>query len=189
MTMTDDDIGLQLRWRRDGADWELLYRARRMGRVVPDGRHPGMFRSPKSDGRKSDMSNLTWAKAAVMTEAIRELAWDLGRKAATDPSKCSANEGVNPPPGAPVTPDRAAATPMAPNYLAPLATLAPTTDTGVPVSPECYGMMSDGLKQLYAARDAQRDLMVAMLHEPERARQQTMAWLMADEPPPSTELH
>ena len=78
------------------------------------------------------------------------------------------------------------ATPAA-NYLAPLAKPAPTAD--VPVLPECYGMMSRGLKELYAARDAQRDLMVAMLHEPERARQQTMAWLMADEPSPSTELH
>ena len=92
MTMTDD-IGLQLRWRRDGADWELLCRARRMGRVVPDGRHPGMFRSPKSGGRKSDLSNLTWAKAAVMAEAIRELAWDLGRKAQPTPQNAQQMRG------------------------------------------------------------------------------------------------
>jgi hypothetical protein len=80
-----------------------------------------------------------------------------------------------------------AATP-APNYLAPLAAPRPKAEA-LPVSPECYGMMSNGLQALYAERDAKRDLVVAMLHEPERRRQQTLAWLMADAPSPSTELH
>jgi hypothetical protein len=65
------------------------------------------------------------------------------------------------------------------NYLAPLAKLAPKAEADVPVLLECYGMMSDGLKALYAERDAKRDLMVAMLGEPERAKQQMIEMLSA----------
>ena len=46
----------QLKWQRDGDEWVLLYRRRRMGRVVPDRANPGMYRSLKS-GDFSDISN------------------------------------------------------------------------------------------------------------------------------------
>ena len=38
----------QLKWTREGDAWILLYRRRRMGRVVPDKDHQGMWRSVKS---------------------------------------------------------------------------------------------------------------------------------------------
>ena len=47
----------------------------RMGRVVPDKDHPGMWRSVKSNGR-SDLANLSWAKDAVLAQAARELAYE-----------------------------------------------------------------------------------------------------------------
>ena len=84
-------IRSKLQWKRDGADWILLCGKRRMGRVVPDGQWPDMFRSTKSGGRLSDMANLTLSKSAVFEEAMRELEWD----AAHTPAKCPVNEGVN----------------------------------------------------------------------------------------------
>ena len=56
-------------------------------------------------------------------------------------------------------------------------------------APGWYACMSNGFQALCAERDAKRDLMVAMLGEPERARQQTLAWLMADAPSPSRSRH
>jgi hypothetical protein len=41
-----------------------------------------MWRSPKSGERMSDMANISWAKDAIMGEAIRELAWDACQQAA-----------------------------------------------------------------------------------------------------------
>jgi hypothetical protein len=49
--------------------------------------------------------------------------------------------------------------------------------------------MADGFHKLTAETNARRDLMVALLHEPERRRRQVMAGLMADEPSPSPETH
>jgi hypothetical protein len=49
---------------------------------MPDQQYPGMWRSPKSGGRISDMANLSWAKDAIMGEVIRELAWDARQQAA-----------------------------------------------------------------------------------------------------------
>jgi hypothetical protein len=49
--MTDEEefsARSQLNWTREV--WILLYRRRRMGRVVPDKDHPGMWRSVKVDG-------------------------------------------------------------------------------------------------------------------------------------------
>jgi hypothetical protein len=46
--MTDEEefsARSQLKWTREGDAWILLYRRRRMGRVVPDKNHPGMWRS------------------------------------------------------------------------------------------------------------------------------------------------
>ncbi len=51
--MTDEDefaARSQLKWTREGDAWILLYRRRRMGRVVPDKDHSGMWRSVKVDG-------------------------------------------------------------------------------------------------------------------------------------------
>ena len=73
----------QLKWARDGDAWILLYRRRRMGRVVPDKDHSGMWRSVKVDGILSNTANLSRSKDNVMAQAIREIAWD----AANDPQK------------------------------------------------------------------------------------------------------
>ncbi len=44
-----------------------------------------MWRTPLSDGRLSDMANLSWARNAVMEAAVREIEWE-SRQAATTPS-------------------------------------------------------------------------------------------------------
>ena len=90
--MTDEEefsARSQLKWTRQGDAWILLYRRRRMGRVVPDKDHQGMWRSVKVDGILSDTANLCWSKDNVMAQAIREVAWD----AANDPPKCTVNSG------------------------------------------------------------------------------------------------
>ena len=77
--MTDEEefsARSQLKWTREGNAWILLYRRRRMGRVVPDKDHSGMWRSVKVDGILSDTANLCWSKDNVMAQAIREVAWD-----------------------------------------------------------------------------------------------------------------
>ena len=70
--MTESFLMRQLTWRRHGTGWRLLAGRRRFGEVVPDSKYPNMWRSPKSDGRMSDMANLSWAKNAVLEEALRE---------------------------------------------------------------------------------------------------------------------
>ena len=85
--MTDEEefaARSQLKWTREGDAWILLYRRRRMGRVVPDTDHPSMWRSVKVDGILSNTANLSWSKDNVMAQAIREVAWN----AANDPQKC-----------------------------------------------------------------------------------------------------
>jgi hypothetical protein len=83
MTLEEEyAIGSQLKWQRDGSQWVLLRGRRRMRRVAPDHQYPGMWRSPKSGGRSSDIANLSWAKDAVMAEATQELAWDARQQAA-----------------------------------------------------------------------------------------------------------
>jgi hypothetical protein len=83
----------RLTWKREGADWVLWCGRRRMGRVVPDGKHPGMYRSVKSGGHLSDISNLSWSKDTVLAAAMRELEWEVCQKAARDPAKCPQNGG------------------------------------------------------------------------------------------------
>ena len=78
----------QLKWQRDGDEWVLLYRRSRLGGVVPDPANQGMYRSLKSRDF-SDISNLSWAKDAVVAQAIREVAYEL----ANDPSKCPVKRG------------------------------------------------------------------------------------------------
>jgi hypothetical protein len=84
-------LGATLQWKRSGNDWLLRIGRRRFGRVVPDTKHPGMFRSVLSGGRLSDMANLAWAKNCVLDAAVRELEWELHHKAATDPRKSEEN--------------------------------------------------------------------------------------------------
>ena len=77
--MTDEEefaARSQLKWAREGDAWILLYRRRRMGRVVPDKDHPGMWRSVKVDGNLSDTANLRWSKDNVMAQVIRFKAQD-----------------------------------------------------------------------------------------------------------------
>jgi hypothetical protein len=82
-----------LAWRRDGDSWVLLAGRRRFGRVIPDGKYPGMWRSVKPGGQLSDMSNLSWAKNAVLIAAERELEWEGRERRAIDPSKCPEKGG------------------------------------------------------------------------------------------------
>jgi hypothetical protein len=86
-------IGSQLKWTRDGNDYVLLRGRRRTGRVTPDQQYPGMWRSPKSGGRVSDMANLSWAKDAVMAEATRGMA--ASKQPDKAPLKTQQNMGVN----------------------------------------------------------------------------------------------
>jgi hypothetical protein len=79
-------------WKRDGEGWLLLAGRRRFGRVVPDAKWPGMWRSTLSGGRLSDMANLSWAKNALLVAAERELEYEA--RTATTPSKCPENRGV-----------------------------------------------------------------------------------------------
>jgi hypothetical protein len=78
----------QLKWTREADAWILLYHRRRMGRVVPDKDHSGMWHSVKSN-ELSDMANLCWSKDNVMAQAIREVAWNT----ANDPSRCPVKRG------------------------------------------------------------------------------------------------
>jgi hypothetical protein len=86
--MTECSLVRQLTWRRHhGTGWRLFAGRRRVGDIMPDGKSPGMWRSPKSGGRMSDMANLSWAKNAVLEEAIRELEWEARQRPAITPSK------------------------------------------------------------------------------------------------------
>ena len=62
-----------MHWMREGADWVLKFNRRKLGRVFPDDRYPGMWRSRRADGQLSDMANLSWAKHAVLAAAERDI--------------------------------------------------------------------------------------------------------------------
>jgi hypothetical protein len=81
----------QLKWTRDGDGWMLLCRRRRMGRVVPDKDHPGMWRSVKVDGILSDVANLSWSKDALLAKAAREVTSER----ANTPQNPSKTEGLS----------------------------------------------------------------------------------------------
>ena len=106
-------IRSQLKWKRDGADWVLYRRGRRIGRVVPDANYPGMYRSVKSGGRLSDMANLSWSKDAVMSAAIRELEWEGRHQPARHPFKPQQIGGANRPSSPSIRLNEGAATPVA----------------------------------------------------------------------------
>src|SRR5262249_16985342 len=105
--------GASLIWRRDGADWVLFSGRRRFGRVVPDSKYAGMWRSTLSGGRLSDMANLAWAKNAGLIAAQRGVEWAARPDGAIAPSNCPENEGVFEGAAPPVTPNDLAATPLA----------------------------------------------------------------------------
>jgi hypothetical protein len=85
--MTECSLARQLTWRRHGTAWRLFVGRRRFGDVVPDSKYPGMWRSPKSNGRMSNMANLSWAKNSVLEEAVRELEWKARQRPANIPGK------------------------------------------------------------------------------------------------------
>jgi hypothetical protein len=85
--MTESFLVRQLTWRRHGTAWRLFAGRRRYGDVMPDCKYPGMWRSRKSGGRMSGMANLSWAKNALLEEAIRELEWEARHRPAISPSK------------------------------------------------------------------------------------------------------
>jgi hypothetical protein len=89
-------IGCDLAWKRDGADWLLLHKRRRMGRVAPDHKHRGMYRLLLSRGRLTDMANLSWAKDAALAAAIRALEYEARDNCATEPAKCPEKRGSLP---------------------------------------------------------------------------------------------
>jgi hypothetical protein len=82
-----------LAWRKVGNCWQLFAGKRRFGKVIPDSKHPGMWRAPLSGGRLSDMANLSWARNAVMEAAIREIEWEA-RQAANTPSNSQQSAAV-----------------------------------------------------------------------------------------------
>ena len=82
-----------LKWRRERNSWVLVAGRRHFGRVVPDAKHPGIWRSTRSDGRPSDIANLSHAKNAVLVAAERELEWEDRHRRAIDPPKCPENGG------------------------------------------------------------------------------------------------
>jgi hypothetical protein len=62
-----------LTWVRDGSAWVVRNGRLELARVVPDEKHPGMWRVRCADGRLSDMANITWAKDAAATMALAVL--------------------------------------------------------------------------------------------------------------------
>jgi hypothetical protein len=84
--MTETALAQSLTWKPVGNGWQLFAGKRRFGRVIPDEKYPGMWRTPLAGGRLSDMANLSWARNAVMEAAIREIAFEEMRQGNT-PSK------------------------------------------------------------------------------------------------------
>jgi hypothetical protein len=91
-----DLIGASLQWKRTDFGWCLYDGRRRMGAVVADDKHPGMWRVVLSGGRLSDMANLSWARNAVLDAAVRELQWEVRHRPARDPPITRDSGGVFP---------------------------------------------------------------------------------------------
>src|SRR5262249_60495997 len=93
----DDEPALvrRLIWRKAGTGWRLFADRRRFGEIVPDAKYPGMWRVKLSGGRLSDMTNLSWARNAVLEAAIGEIEYEA-RHAATTPTKSQQIEDVFP---------------------------------------------------------------------------------------------
>ena len=73
----------EFQWKQIGAEWRLFHARRIVGRVVPDGKYPGMWRV-KLPGGLSDMVNLSRARDAAREAA----AWRIERsRNATESAK------------------------------------------------------------------------------------------------------
>jgi hypothetical protein len=103
------EVGRNLAWRCNGADWILLHKRRRMGRVVPDGQRRGMYRVALPSGRLSDFANLPRAKDSALAAATRELEFEDRQRRANDPQKSQQNGGVSRPKSSPVRQNGSAA--------------------------------------------------------------------------------
>jgi hypothetical protein len=91
----EPDAIRRLHWRKAGRGWQLYgEHGRRFGKVIPDANIRGMWRTPLSGGRMSDMANLSWARAAVLEAAVRELEWEARQSAVTTPSNSQGIRGV-----------------------------------------------------------------------------------------------
>ena len=77
--MTDRD---PLEWLIGIIGMRIIDRRRRYGNLIPDASYPDMWRSVLPGGRVSDMADVTWAKRAVFEAALRELGWEVRKKAA-----------------------------------------------------------------------------------------------------------
>src|SRR5215472_5265173 len=97
---SDINDRVRLRWRRDRNGWLLLADRRRVGRVVPDDKPSGMWRSVLPFGQLSDIANLSWAKSVTLDAAAREI--DHDRRAANAPTKCPEKRGDFEGPASPV---------------------------------------------------------------------------------------
>jgi hypothetical protein len=93
--MTDPSRDLE--WKRDGADWVLMCRRRRMGRVVPDTEHAGMWRSVMTRGRLSDMANSPGARARSLRLPSATWNMKLGTRLCATVPQCSASGGCRKP--------------------------------------------------------------------------------------------
>jgi hypothetical protein len=98
-----------LSWRRERNGWLLVAGRRRFGRVVP-AKTSGMWLSTRSDGQLSDISNLSWAKNAVLAAAELELHFEDRQRRAIDPPKCPEKGGCFTASAPPIAPNARAAT-------------------------------------------------------------------------------
>jgi hypothetical protein len=100
-----------LTWTRHDAAWVVRHSGTELTRVVPDKKYPGMWRVRSSDGRLSDMLNLTRAKdaAATMALAVLNRSGDVGidRLCGTQKGKNRSAVQVLPDSGRAPTGDRA----------------------------------------------------------------------------------
>ena len=73
--MTDEEefaAPSQLKWAREGDAWILLYRRRRMGRVVPDTGPPPHVAISQSRRHPSDTANLSSAPATRLRQQFSD---------------------------------------------------------------------------------------------------------------------
>jgi hypothetical protein len=90
--ITKPQSSASLRWKSEGKGGSrLLLGNRCFGRIVPDSRYRGMWRSVMPNGSLSDMANIAWAKHAVIMQACRELEYE---QATRHPQKCPEKWGV-----------------------------------------------------------------------------------------------
>ena len=72
---TGRPLDCDLTWHRDGAGWVLLCKRRRIGRVLPDKQHRGMYQSVLSRGRLSTISAQSRNISASSSMCIKTKIW------------------------------------------------------------------------------------------------------------------